>query len=69
LSRLEHELLAKPWHEARRGAGELCAGRELYVFAESKDRVAKERAMRRRSSSGSGAAQQLSRCGSNAKSC
>ncbi len=50
LSRLEQELLAKPWHEARPGVQVklLPQDDELYVFAESKDRVAKERAMRRR---------------------
>ena len=50
LSRLEQELLAKPWHEARPGVQVklLPQDGELYVFAESKDRVAKERAMRRR---------------------
>jgi hypothetical protein len=50
LSRLEQELLAKPWHEARPGVQVklLPQEGELYVFAESKDRVAKERAMRRR---------------------
>ena len=48
LSRLEQELLAKPWHEARPGVQVklLPQDDELYVFAESKDRVAKERAMR-----------------------
>jgi hypothetical protein len=50
LSRLEQELLTKPWHEARPGVQVklLPQDGELYVFAESKDRVAKERAMRRR---------------------
>jgi hypothetical protein len=50
LSRLEQDLLAKPWHEARPGVQVklLPQDGELYVFAESKDRVAKERAMRRR---------------------
>ena len=50
LSRLEQNLLAKPWHEARPGVQVklLPQDGELYVFAESKDRVAKERAMRRR---------------------
>ncbi|MGH9788431.1 MAG: IS1634 family transposase, partial [Candidatus Acidiferrales bacterium] len=50
LGRLERELLAKPWQEARPGVQVklLPQDGELYVFAESRDRVAKERAMRRR---------------------
>jgi transposase len=50
LSRLEQALLAKPWQEARPGVQVklLAQGDELYVFAESATRVAKERAMRRR---------------------
>ncbi len=50
LSRLEGELLAKPWQEAREGVQVklLAKDGELYVLAESRDRVAKERAMRRR---------------------
>jgi hypothetical protein len=50
LSRLEQDLLDKPWHEARPGVQVklLPQDGELYVFAESQDRVAKERAMRRR---------------------
>jgi transposase len=50
LSRLEQQLLAKPWHEARPGVQVklLPQDGELYVFAQSVDRVAKERAMRRR---------------------
>jgi hypothetical protein len=50
LSRLERELLALPWQEARPGVQVklLPQAGELYVFAESRDRVAKERAMRRR---------------------
>lgn len=50
LSRLEQELLTKPWHEARPGVQVklLPEDGELYVFAQSIDRVAKERAMRRR---------------------
>jgi transposase len=50
LSRLEQDLLAKPWQEARPGVQVklLPQDGELYVFAESRDRVAKERAMRRR---------------------
>jgi Transposase DDE domain len=50
LSRLEQDLLAKPWQEARPGVQVKLLPRdgELYVFAQSRDRVAKERAMRRR---------------------
>jgi transposase len=50
LSRLEQDLVAKPWHEAREGVRVklLPQDGEVYVFAESRDRVAKERAMRRR---------------------
>src|SRR5712691_3198656 len=50
LSRLEKALLAKPWAEARPGVlvNLLPQDGELYVFAQSADRVAKERAMRRR---------------------
>jgi hypothetical protein len=50
LSRLEKQLLAKPWQEARPGVSVklLAEDGELYVFAESADRVGKERAMRRR---------------------
>jgi len=50
LSKLEQDLLAKPWAEARPGVQVklLPQDGELYVFAESADRVAKERAMRRR---------------------
>ncbi len=50
LSRLEQDLLGRPWHEARPGVQVklLPEDGELYVFAESRDRVAKERAMRRR---------------------
>jgi hypothetical protein len=50
LSRLEKHLLPKPWQEARPGVQvKLLADEgELYVFAESDDRVAKERAMRKR---------------------
>jgi transposase len=50
LTRLERELLAKPWQEARPGVQVklLPQDGELYVFAQSRDRVAKERAMRRR---------------------
>lgn len=50
LSKLEKELLDKPWCEAKQGVRVklLPQDGELYVFAESRDRVAKERAMRRR---------------------
>ena len=50
LTRLEGELLAKPWQQARPGVEVklLPQDGELYVFAQSRDRVAKERAMRRR---------------------
>ena len=50
LSRLEKPLLARPWHEAREGVRVklLAEDSELYVYAESVDRVTKERAMRRR---------------------
>src|SRR5271167_2364272 len=50
LNKLEKQLLAKPWHEARPGVQMklLAQDNELYVFAESVDRVSKERAMRRR---------------------
>jgi transposase len=50
LSRLEKDLLLKPWQEARPGVQVklLPQGGELYVYAQSADRVAKERAMRRR---------------------
>jgi hypothetical protein len=50
LSRLEKDLLAKPWQQAPDGVQVklLATDRELYVFAESADRVTKERAMRKR---------------------
>jgi transposase len=50
LTRLEKALLAKPWQDARLGVQVklLSQDGELYVFAQSADRVAKERAMRRR---------------------
>jgi hypothetical protein len=50
LSRLEKRLLAKPWQQARAGVAVklLAEDGELYVYAESVDRVSKERAMRRR---------------------
>jgi transposase len=50
LSRLEKDLLPKPWHEARPGVQVklLPQDGEMYVFAQSVERIAKERAMRRR---------------------
>ena len=50
LTKLEKDLIDKPWREAREGVQVKLLPRdgELYVFAESKDRVAKERAMRKR---------------------
>lgn len=50
LSKLEKDLLNKPWQEARPGVQVklLPQDNELYVFAQSADRVAKERAMRTR---------------------
>jgi transposase len=50
LSKLEQDLLGKPWQEARPGVQVklLPQDDELYVFAQSADRVAKERAMRKR---------------------
>jgi Transposase DDE domain len=50
LSRLEKQLLAKPWQKARAGVQVklLAEDNELYVYAESVDRVSKERAMRKR---------------------
>ena len=50
LTRLEQALLEEPWHAARPGVQVklLAQDDELYVLAESRDRVAKERSMRRR---------------------
>lgn len=50
LSALEQALLEKPWHQARPDVRVklLAQDREVYVFAESRDRIAKERGMRRR---------------------
>jgi Transposase DDE domain len=50
LSRLEKALLDRPWAEARPGVQVklLPQDGELYVFAQSADRVAKERSMRQR---------------------
>ena len=50
LSRLDKQLLDKPWHQARPGVEVklLAEQDELYVLAQSADRVHKERSMRRR---------------------
>jgi transposase len=50
LTRLEKHLADKPWQDARAGVRVklLAQDNELYVFAQSADRVTKERAMRRR---------------------
>ena len=50
LTRLEQALLDEPWRSVRPGVQVklLAQDGELYVFAESRDRVAKERSMRRR---------------------
>jgi DDE family transposase len=50
LTRLEKQLLDKPWHSARPGVKVklLAQPSELYVLARSNDRIAKERSMRRR---------------------
>jgi len=50
LTRLENQLLDKPWQSARPGVKVklLAQESELYVLAESNDRVQKERSMRRR---------------------
>jgi hypothetical protein len=50
LTRLEKHLVATPWQQARPGVQVKLLARagELYVLAQSRDRVAKERAMRRR---------------------
>ncbi len=50
LTRLEQALLEEPWQLARPGVQVklLAQDGELYVFAQSQDRVAKERSMRRR---------------------
>jgi len=50
LSKLEKDLLDKPWQQARAGVDVklLPQEGELYVLARSADRVAKERAMRRK---------------------
>ncbi|MGH9790776.1 MAG: IS1634 family transposase [Candidatus Acidiferrales bacterium] len=50
LSKLEQDLLLKPWHDARPGVQVklLAQDDEMYVFAQSRDRIAKERGMRKR---------------------
>jgi hypothetical protein len=50
LTRLENQLVEKLWHSARAGVNVklLAQQGELYVLAESHDRIAKERSMRRR---------------------
>lgn len=50
LTKLEAELASKPWQQVRDGIDvKLCTrDDELYVFAQSRDRVGKERSMRRR---------------------
>jgi transposase len=50
LTQYEKKLAEVPWQVARQGVSVklLADGRELYVLAESKDRVNKERAMRQR---------------------
>ncbi len=50
LNRLEQALLTKDWHQARPGVRVklLAEDEELYVYAESGERIAKERSMRRR---------------------
>jgi len=50
LTRLQKHLIDKPWQEARPGVRVklLPQGDELYVFAQSLNRIAKERAIRRR---------------------
>jgi len=50
LSKLERELLPLPWASVRPGVEVklLAQDEELYVFAQSRDRIHKERAMRRR---------------------
>lgn len=54
LTQYEQKLLALPWQVAREGVSVklLPEDQELYILAESKDRVSKERAMRRRQMKG-----------------
>jgi hypothetical protein len=50
LSQLEHKLATLPWAQAREGVEVklLAESGEVYIYAQSRDRVSKERAMRRR---------------------
>ena len=50
LSKLEKDLVSQPWQAARRGVRVklLAQDEEMYVYAQSVDRVAKERSMRKR---------------------
>ncbi len=50
LTKLEQSLLGKPWHTARHSVKVklLACDGETYVLAQSEDRIAKERSMRRR---------------------
>jgi len=50
LSKLEADLLERPWQSVRPGVEVkvLAQEDELYIFAQSQDRLNKERAMRRR---------------------
>jgi hypothetical protein len=50
LNKLEQDLIGRPWQAARPGVQVklLPQDGEMYVFAQSEDRIAKERAMRRR---------------------
>jgi hypothetical protein len=50
LAKLEQALLALPWHVVRQGVEvkPLPQGQEVYVLAQSRTRIHKERAMRRR---------------------
>jgi transposase len=54
LSQYEQKLASLPWQVAREGVSVklLAENQELYILAESKDRVSKERAMRRRQMKG-----------------
>ena len=54
LSQYEQKFLEEPWQEVRAGVSVklLTEGQELYVLAESQDRVSKERAMRWRQTRG-----------------
>jgi len=54
LTQYEQQLAGLPWQVAREGVSVklLAEGQELYILAESKDRVSKERAMRRRQMKG-----------------